>query len=71
MKVSSEAAAVLKKKSLNLNKMATKPKKTEKVKQPIGEIDDNEVLNREIKELNQINTIKTSKYLEDLTNKGD
>lgn len=52
--------------------MATKSKpKIERVKTPTSEIDDNEVLNQEIKELNQINTIKTSKYLEDLTNKGD
>jgi hypothetical protein len=28
-------------------------------------------LRQDMKEQNQINTIKTSKYLEDLTNKGD
>jgi len=48
--------------------MENKSKKNEVKK---SEIDINEDLSFEIKEQNQINSIKTSKYLEDLTNKGD
>ena len=61
--------------ALNANIVINKVEKVEPKEalsfQSIRESAVSKSLRQEMKEQNQINTIKTSKYLEDLTNKGD
>jgi len=61
--------------ALNANIVINKVEKVESKEalpfQSIRESAVSKSLRQEMKEQNQINTIKTSKYLEDLTNKGD
>jgi len=61
--------------TINANIVIIEPKKIEsKLALSFESIRESAVsksLRQEMKEQNQINTIKTSKYLEDLTNKGD
>jgi hypothetical protein len=56
--------------AINANIVIIEPKKALSF-QSIRENAVSKSLRQEMKEQNQINTIKTSKYLEDLTNKGD